>query len=253
MLRTRVIPSLTIQNRGVYRTVHFKNPKYVGDPTNALKIFNDREVDEVLIVDFSDQREWAPSQLELLQDLASEAFMPLAYSGKLKTIGQARSVLNLGYEKVAFNTAVFEQPGILREAADEFGSSSVIASIDVQKGIFGKYQVMSGLGRKKTGLSPVEHARWVEDQGAGEILLTAIHCDGTMSGYDEELISAVNDAVTLPVIAMGGAGSLEHMKKTVEETGVSAVAAGSYFVYHGRHRAVLINYPDRDELERAFP
>lgn len=252
MLRTRVIPCLLLRNGGLVKTVKFADPKYVGDPINAVRIFNEKEVDELVFLDISATPAGRGPNLELVRDIATEAFMPFGYGGGVRTIDQVASLVALGVEKVVLNTVATEQPGFVRDASRLVGSSSVVVSIDVRRSLFGKYEVVTCSGTRKTGLDPVEWARRVEDLGAGEIFLTAVDRDGTQKGYDVPLLRQVTDAVSIPVIASGGAGSLDDFRAAVCEGRASAVAAGSLFVFHGRHRAVLITYPEYANLQQVF-
>lgn len=252
MLRTRVIPCLLLQNQGLVKTVRFKNPTYVGDPINAVKIFNEKEVDELIFLDISASRSGQQPNLEVIRAIASQCFMPFCYGGGVRDIGTIRQIFSLGAEKVAVNSHALAHPELIREAADTFGSQSIVAAIDVKKNLFGSYRVHDSSRSSATGLDPVSHAVNMEKQGAGEILLTSVDRDGTQQGYDIELIRRVTAAVGIPVIACGGAGSLQHLAAAVNEAKASAVAAGSLFVFYGKHRAVLINYPDVAEMERLL-
>jgi cyclase len=252
VLRTRVIPCLLLRNGGLVKTVKFADAKYVGDPINAVRIFNEKEVDELVFLDISATPAGRGPNLELVRDIATESFMPFGYGGGVRTIEQVASLVALGVEKVVLNTVATEQPGFVREASRLVGSSSVVVSIDVRRSLFGKYEVVTCSGTRRTGLDPVEWARRVEDLGAGEIFLTAVDRDGTQKGYDVPLLRQVTDAVSIPVIASGGAGSLEDFRAAVCEGRASAVAAGSLFVFHGRHRAVLITYPEYANLQQVF-
>ncbi|MGV8058418.1 MAG: AglZ/HisF2 family acetamidino modification protein [Smithellaceae bacterium] len=252
MLRTRVIPCLLLRGNGFYKTTKFKNPVYLGDPINILKIFNDKEVDEILVLDIGATLMQKEINMSLLNDFASECFMPLGYGGGIKNIEQMKAVFNLGFEKVAINTAAYENPELVSQAANIFGNQSVVVSIDVKKSLLGSYEVMTGSGSKKTGRHPAEYAREMESRGAGEIIVNAIDLDGTMEGYDLKLIKLVTSAVSIPVIACGGAGNVDDLGVAVKEGGASAVAAGAMFVFQGPHRAVLINFPLPEELESIF-
>ncbi len=253
MLKTRVIPCLLLRNQGLVKTVRFRDPTYVGDPINAVRIFNDKEVDELVLLDIAAGLEGARPNMRLLAEIAEECFMPLAYGGGLRTIDDIKAVVALGVEKVSINSAAVEDPDLVSRAADAVGSQSVVASIDVKRSLFGKYEVHVRGGRKATGLDPAQFAAAMEKKGAGEIMLNAIDRDGTQKGYDIELIRRVAARVSIPVIACGGAGKVEDFAAAVKEGGASAVAAGSMFVFHGKHRAVLISYPSRAELEKALP
>jgi cyclase len=249
MLKTRVIPCLLLRGAGLVKTTRFKDPKYVGDPINAIRIFNDKEVDELLLLDITASRDARTPAFRVVEEVACECFMPLAYGGGIRSVDDARRILKLGVEKVVFNTTAWRDPAVLEAAAREFGAQAVVASIDVRRRLFGRYEVYVEAGTKATGADPVEYAKRLQALGAGEILLTAIDRDGTMEGYDLELVGKVSSAVDIPVIASGGAGSVGHFRTAVRDAGADAVAAGAMFVFHGPHRAVLITYPSRSELE----
>ncbi len=253
MLKTRVIPCLLLRGRGLYKTVKFKNPKYVGDPVNAVKIFNEKEVDEIILLDIAATAERREPNFELIRDVASECFMPLTYGGAVSSLEHIRKLQRLGVEKVSLNSAAYRDRKTVAVACDTFGSSSVIAAIDTRKTILGKDEVWIDGGRTNTHSDPVQYAKELERLGVGEILVNSIDRDGTMTGYNTELLRKIASAVKLPIIACGGAGSLAHMGEAVREAGISAVAAGSMFVFHGKHRAVLINYPSRSQLEEYLP
>lgn len=252
MLRTRVIPTLLLRGSGLVKTQKFRDPRYVGDPINAIKIFNDKEVDELILLDIAASREGRGPAFSILEDIASECFMPVAYGGGITTVDEIRRILKTGIEKVVINTAALANPQLVRAAAREFGSQAVIASIDVKRRLLGRYEVYADGGTKATGRDPVEWAKEMESSGAGEIVLNAIDRDGTMKGYDIDLLSRVATAVQVPVIASGGAGSVADFGRAVKEAGVAAVAAGAMFVFHGPHRAVLITYPSQAELSAAL-
>jgi imidazole glycerol-phosphate synthase subunit HisF len=252
MLRTRVIPCLLLRGQGLVKTTRFKEPKYVGDPINAIRIFNDKEVDELVVLDITATREGRAPNFERIEEFASECFMPLAYGGGLSTVDQARRLLKLGVEKVIFNATAWRSSEVLRQASKEFGAQAVVASIDVRRKLLGRYEVVIDSANVGTGVDPVTYAKQMEDLGVGEILLTAVDRDGTMKGYDLELLSRVSRAVSVPVIASGGAGSLADFRAAVTEGGASAVAAGAMFVFYGPHRAVLITYPSPAELAANF-
>jgi cyclase len=253
MLRTRVIPCLLLQDGGLVKTVRFKAPTYIGDPVNAIRIFNEKEVDELIFLDIRATREARGPALSTIADFTSECFMPVGYGGGIRSVDDARAVLGLGVEKVIVNAAAIDRPALVTELSREFGAQAVVVSIDVGKKLLSGYEVVRDGGSKKTALNPIEHARRMVDLGAGEIFLNAVDRDGAGTGLDVPLIRAVSDAVSVPVIACGGAGSLEHLREAVVDGGASAVAAGSLFLFHGKHRAVLITYPDRKELERLLP
>ena len=251
MLQTRVIPCLLLRNGGLVKTVRFKDPKYVGDPINAVRIFNDKEVDELVFLDIGATPSGKGPNFDLLADIASEAFMPFAYGGGVTTADQVKQLFALGVEKVVLNTAVATNPELVAASASLAGSSSVVVSVDVRRGLLGTYSVHVRGGQVDLRRDPVVYAREIEQLGAGEILLNSIDRDGTQSGYDLELVERVAQAVSIPVVAAGGAGSLQHFRAAVD-AGASAVAAGSFFVFHGKHRAVLITYPGYHELQALF-
>ena len=249
MIRPRVIPCLLLQDRGLVKTVRFKNPKYLGDPINIVRIFNDKEVDELVFLDIQATPENRPPSFDLLRNITSECFMPLGYGGGIRSMDDVRQLLSIGIEKIILNTSAVETPTLIRSAADYAGSSSVVISVDVKKNVLGKYEVYTRGGRKGTGLDPVRHAVEVEGKGAGEILINSIDRDGLMEGYDLEIIRRISDAVGIPVVACGGAGNIQHLKDAIKLGGASAAAAGSMFVFQGPLRGVLISYPSPQELK----
>jgi cyclase len=231
--------------------VRFREPRYVGDPINAVRIFNEKEVDELVFLDIAATASGKGPNFDLLHHIASEAFMPFGYGGGITDAGQIRKLFAMGVEKIVLNTAAEAHPELVSEAAALAGSSSVVVSIDVKKSWLGRYGVYTRAGQHDTRRDPVELAREMQARGAGEILLNSIDRDGTFSGYDLPLIAAVAQAVDIPVVACGGAGELRHFREAVDH-GASAVSAGSLFVFHGRHKAVLITYPDYTDLEKLF-
>jgi len=238
----RVIVALTMMEGRLVRTRRFGSPSYVGDPINTVRIFSEKGADELLLLDIGGE-DLQPSALPFLADVAAEALMPIAYGGGIRTIDHIRSVIRSGFEKVVLNTVLHSTPSLATQAAEEFGSQAVIGSIDVRTGLLGRQSVRSRCGRQRTGADLIEHAKACEQAGCGEILLTSIDRDGSMRGYDLELVRRVASAVGVPVIALGGAGD-RHDLEAALSAGASAVAAGSLFVYWGPRRAVLINYPD---------
>ena len=249
MLSTRVIPCLLLRGEGLVKTVKFRDPTYVGDPINAVRIFNDKEVDELVFLDILATVEKRPPQIDLIKDIATECFMPFGYGGGIQDVDTAKKILKMGSEKVIFNSAATNLE-LIREAADLFGSQSVVVSMDVKRGRRGKYEVFTHSGTVGTKQNPIQYAKNVEAAGAGEIFLNSIDRDGTMEGYDIELLKSVTSVVNVPVVACGGAGILRHFQEATLKGGASAVSAGSMFVFHGPHRAVLINYPTQDELKQ---
>jgi imidazole glycerol-phosphate synthase subunit HisF len=252
MLKTRVIPCLLLKNNGLVKSVKFKSPTYVGDPINAVKIFNDKEVDELLFIDIEASRRKRGPDLDFIVKISREAFMPFGYGGGIRSIDDVKALMRLGVEKVSINAYAIENPDFISAAAEICGSQSVVAAIDVKKDLFGHHRVYEHVSGKTSKLNPVEFARLMEQKGAGEILLNSVDRDGTFSGYDIELIRKVTSAVNIPVIALGGAGSLNDFAAAVHEGKASAVAAGSFFVFYGPHRAVLITYPDKNQLKQLL-
>ena len=250
MFRTRVIPCLLLKNLGLVKTIQFKDPKYIGDPMNAIKIYNDFEADELVFLDINASKENRTINLEFVKKVGQEAFMPFAVGGGIKKIEHVKNVFNSGAEKVVINTAAIENPNLIKEAAEIFGSQSIILSIDAKKEK-NSYKVYTHGGTKQTNFSPSELANKMESLGVGEILINSIDQDGTMLGYDLDLIKAVSSAVNIPVVACGGAGCLQDFIKAIR-AGATAVAAGSLFVYSGRNKGILITYPDKKELEEIF-
>lgn len=249
MIRPRVIPALLLKGQGLVKTVKFKEPKYLGDPINIVRIFNDKEVDELVLLDITATPENRGPQFDLLKDITSEAFIPLAYGGGIRSMDDVRKLLSIGIEKLIMNTSAVENTSLIRETADHAGSQAVVASIDVKKNFLGKYEIFTRCGQKKTGLDPVKHAIEMEKMGAGEIIINSIDRDGTMQGYEVELVRRVADAVHVPVVACGGAGNLSHVSEVIKQGHASAAAAGSLFVFQGPLRGVLISYPTPKELK----
>lgn len=251
-MRPRVIPCLLLKNHGLVKTINFKNPRYLGDPINTVRIFNNKEVDEICILDITATRENKAPDIEYLKEIAGEAFIPLSYGGGITSMRQVEQIFHAGYEKVIMNTALINQETLVREAVAYAGSQSIVASIDVKRDILGKYKCYIQDGTTVTDKSPVETAKYAESLGAGEILLNSISCDGRMKGYDISLVQSVAEAVDIPVIACGGAKDLDDIKKVITEGHAHAAAAGSFFVYYGTEKAVLISYP-AEEIEKMFP
>jgi imidazole glycerol-phosphate synthase subunit HisF len=249
MLKTRVIPAMLLKERGFVKTRQFKKPVYLGDPKNIVRIFNDKEVDELAIFDITASREGRRPDFDYLKELTVECFMPVCYGGGVRHLEDIEQLFALGIEKVAINTYAIENPRFIQEISTHFGSQSIMISIDVKKDMFGRYTCRTLSGRKNSSISPVQFAQKMQDCGAGEILINAIDCDGIMKGYDIPLIKTVTSVVDIPVIACGGAGNTSHFQQAVTLGGASAVAAGSFFVFQGPHRAVLISYPNYKELE----
>lgn len=247
----RVVPCLLLQDGGLVKTTRFAKPRYVGDPINAVRIFNDKYVDELVFLDIRASRTGAQPDYDLIERIAGECFIPLCYGGGINNLAQARRIVASGVEKVAINSMAIDQPGLLTELSRELGASSVVAGIDVKRDLFGRARVYHPGRRRITALDPVEHARAVVAAGAGEIFLNSVDRDGTGAGFDLDLLGRVTDAVNVPVIVCGGAATLDDMRQAVK-TGASAAAAGSMFVFYGPHRAVLINYPAYASVRELF-
>ncbi|ADJ65673.1 imidazole glycerol phosphate synthase subunit HisF [Herbaspirillum seropedicae] len=252
MLRTRVIPALLLQHESLVKTQRFSTFDYVGDPCNTVRIFNELEVDELFFLDIAASREKKGPNLQLLADIANECFMPLGYGGGIRSLDDARSVFSIGFEKVAVNTHALENPSLISEIATEYGSQAVVVSVDVKGGVLGGQTVRSHSGRHNTGRDPVAWAQEAERLGAGELFLTAIDREGTWSGFDIDLVKKVTDAVSIPVIAHGGAGSLSDIRKVVKQAGASAVALGSMVVYQKQGNGILVHFPETKELEATL-
>jgi cyclase len=252
MFRPRVIPVLLLKGQGLVKSVRFKDYRYIGDPINAVKLFNDMNADELAFLDIMANSEKRSISLDFVKRVGEEANMPFSAGGGIRSIDEIRQILSAGAEKVILNTIAAENPIFVKEASDEFGSSTIVVSLDVNKNLFGKEMTYIYSGKKATRHDPVSFAKLMEEMGAGELIVNSIDHDGTMKGYDIGLTRRVSEAVSIPVVAMGGAGNTDDLKKAVDEGYASAVAAGSLFVYHGQRRAVLINYPDSKELNRMF-
>jgi cyclase len=252
MLRPRIIPSLLVQDNGLVKTVNFRNPKYVGDPINAVRIFNDKEVDELAIFDIDATVMGKEPNYSLIERLASQSMMPLCYGGGVKTVEQAQHIFRLGIEKIALSSVVLENPKLITEIAERVGSQSVIVVLDVKKKLLGGYEVFTHNGEKATGVCPIKFAEEAQRLGAGEIVINSIDKDGVMKGYDFDLITKVRETLTVPMTVLGGAGSLEDIEKVINKFGVIGVAAGSLFVFKGPYKAVLINYPTQLEKNKIF-
>lgn len=251
MLRTRIIPALLLRNASLVKTMQFGRFQYVGDPCNTVRIFNELEVDELVFLDITATRENRPPNLSLLADIANECFMPLGYGGGIKRFEDAKAILRLGFEKIIINSFAVENTKFISRLAEHFGSQAVIVSIDVKRTLFRDNKVYTRSGTVNTSRDPVEWAQEVESLGAGEILLTSIDREGTWRGFDLQLVRSVADAVNIPIIAHGGAGSLAHLGQVVGQ-GASAVAVGSMVVFQKKGMGVLVNFPDPEQIEAAI-
>jgi cyclase len=252
MLRPRIIPSLLLHERGLVKTVNFKSPKYVGDPINTFRIFNEKEVDELAFFDIDATVLHQEPDYVLIEKLANQSRMPLCYGGGVKTVEQAQKIFALGIEKIALSSAVIETPQLVTQIAERVGSQSVIVVLDVRKSFFGGYQVYTHNGKKSTGINPFRFAQELEKLGAGEIIINSIDQDGVMKGYDLHLIDKIAESISIPMTVLGGAGSLSDIEKVIHKHGVIGVAAGSLFVFKGPYKAVLINYPNQTEKDTIF-
>ncbi|WP_111393470.1 AglZ/HisF2 family acetamidino modification protein [Algoriphagus aquaeductus] len=255
MLRARIIPCLLVHKKGLVKTVNFKDPKYVGDPINAVKIFNEKEVDELMVLDIDATVENRGPNFEMIKNLAQECRMPFCYGGGVTTVEQAKRIIELGAEKVALSSSAIKNPQLLREIGKAVGIQSVVVVLDVKKkGLLsgGGYDVYIKNGKEKAGIKLKEFIQQLNEIGVGELVINSIDKDGTMSGYDLSLISTVRDLTDFPMTVLGGAGSLEDVKSIISNYKIIGVAAGSLFVFKGKYRAVLINYPNREEKFRLF-
>ena len=248
MLRPRIIPCLLVKDGGLVKTLNFAEPKYVGDPINAVRIFNEKEVDELIVLDIDATAENREPDYKMIANLAAECRMPLCYGGGVKTVEQVQKIISLGVEKVAMSAAAVGTPELISAAAAKVGRQSVVVVMDVKKsGQYQRYEVFTHNGTRGTGLDPVAFARRAAAQGAGEVVVNAIDCDGKMAGYDLELTSQVREAISLPLTVLGGAGALSDIEGLIRRFGIVGAAAGSFFVFKGKYRAVLISYPSRAE------
>lgn len=250
--RTRVIPCLLLKGDSLVKTVKFKEYNYIGDPINTVRIFNELEVDELVFLDITATRENRGPNFKILENIANECFMPLAYGGGLRNFEDIKTIFNIGFEKVVINSAAFEDPALITRVSEVYGAQAIIASIDYKKNIFGKNNVYSKGGTKKEKFSPDEWAIELEKKGAGEILLTSMDQDGTWDGYDLKTIRKISKSVSIPLIASGGAGSLIHLGEAINEGGASAVAVGSMVVFQKKDMGVLVNFPDKKKLKEIL-
>lgn len=247
MRRIRIIPVLTLQNEKLVKTIRFKNPTYIGDPINAVKIFNEKEVDEIVILDITATKEKREPNYNKIEEIASEAFMPFAYGGGITKLSQIEKLFKLGIEKVVLNSVLETNMGLVSEAAKIFGSQSIVASIDIKKNLFGKTNAYKISGTTKIDVPLLDFVKQLEQAGVGEFFINSIDKDGTYSGYDLDLIKQLSTQVSAPIVVCGGASSIDSFLPAIQH-GASAVAAGSMFVYTGSTRGILINYPKQEDL-----
>ncbi len=251
MIQARVIPCLLLQGNGLVKTKKFKDAVYVGDPVNAVRIFSDKEADEIVILDIDASREGREPNYALIAEMAGEAFMPVAYGGGVRSLEQIRRLIRSGVEKVVINTLATESTDTIRAAVEVFGSQAIVGAVDVRRKLLGGYAVVRKSATETTRLNLLQHIENLVQAGVGELFINDVERDGTMAGYDLSLIRSVSQS-PVPVVVCGGAGTLEHLREAVLDGGASGVAAGSMFVFHGKHRAVLINYPKTGELGKIF-
>lgn len=250
MLYPRIIPCLLVHDKGLVKTVKFSDPKYVGDPINAVRIFNEKEVDELIVLDIDATVENREPDYKMIENLASECRMPLCYGGGIKTVEQAEKIFSLGVEKIAISSAAIENPELIQEIAERVGSQSMVVVLDVKKSFFGGYEVLTHNGKKKTGINPVKYLQTLQKLGIGEIVINSIDNDGVMKGYDMNIIEEIHNVAKVPLTAIGGASCLEDIGKLINKFGIIGIAAGSLFVFKGKYKAVLINYPSHEDKEK---
>lgn len=251
MIQARVIPCLLLHGNGIVKTKKFKEAVYIGDPVNAVRIFSDKEADEIVILDIDASREGREPNYELIAEMAGEAFMPVAYGGGVRSLEQIRRLIRSGVEKVVINTLATESTDTIRAAVDVFGSQAIVGAVDVRTKLLGGYAVVAKSATVTTKLNLKQHIQSLLQAGVGELFINDVDRDGCMTGYDMALVRSVTQA-SVPVVVCGGAGTLAHLREAVIDGGASAVAAGSMFVFHGKHKAVLINYPKAAELQEIF-
>ena len=248
MFRPRIIPVLLLKGQGLVKSTGFKNYKYIGDPINAVRLFNDLRADELIFLDILATREKRMISLDFVKHVGEEANMAFGVGGGIRTIDQIQRVIGAGAEKVVIGTHAAERPDFIKEASEAFGSSTITVCMDIKRSFFGGEMVCIEGGSKQTKYNPVDFAQLMEEKGAGELIVQSVKKDGSMEGYDIRLIDKISHAVTIPVVALGGAGKIEHLRQAYTEGHASALAAGSMFVYQGPHRGVLINYPEKNEI-----
>lgn len=251
IINKRIIPTLLISNGKLVKTVNFGNKIYVGDPINAIKIFNDKEVDELILIDIDASKTKSQINYKLVEDCASECFMPLCYGGGIKNIDDATHLFSLGIEKICIQSSYFNDPNLLTELSSKYGSQAIVVSLDFKKNIFGNYNIINSSNGSVIKKNLNELLSELTELGAGEILMNVINNDGKMSGMDLEMINKITSNTSLPLIALGGVGSLFDIKNAFMN-GASAVSAGSFFVFNGPHKAVLITYPKQNEITKIF-
>lgn len=252
MLRPRVIPCLLVHKKGLVKTMNFKNPKYVGDPLNAVRIFNEKQVDELTVLDIDATVERREPDYKMIENLASECRMPLCYGGGVKNVDQAQRIFSLGVEKIALSSSVIQNPNLITQISEKVGSQSVVVVLDVKKKLLGGYEVFTYNAKQSTRLNPIEFAKLITSLGAGEIVINSIDNDGIMKGYDITLMDKIRNVTSLPLTALGGAGSINDIGSLINKFGIIGAAAGSMFVFKGIYKAVLINYPTPEEKDQLI-
>ena len=249
MLRTRVIPVLLLKNGGLYKGKKFKDHKYVGDPINTVKIFNEKQVDELVILDIEASQKNKLIDYQLIEEVAGEAFMPIAYGGGIKTVKEVQKIFSLGIEKVILNTNAILNPTLVQTLVGKFGSQSIVFSLDTKPNLFKKNEVYIKSGSQKVKGNVIDIAIQMQNLGVGEIFLNCIHKDGTRMGYDLELIKMVSNHIQIPLVSLGGVGSFNHLIEG-KKAGAHGLAVGSFFVFHGPHKGVIISYLNQEEIEK---
>lgn len=252
MLQKRVIPCLLLHKNGLYKTEKFKKPTYIGDPINAIKIFNEKEVDELIFLDIDASKEKKEPNYKMIEDIAGECFMPLCYGGGVKTIEQMKKIYALGVEKISLSSQAVLNPMFIKEATNIFGTQSVIITLDIKKDFWGKRKIYIYNGTKNTKLDPIEFIKYIELFGVGEIVINSINNDGMMNGYDIEFLKEVKLNTKVPIVALGGAGNFEHIEEVINISNVDAVACGSLFIYQGPLKGVLIHYPSYEKIQEIL-
>ncbi len=248
MFRPRVMPVLLLKNKGLVKSIRFKQHKYIGDPINAVRIFNDLKADELVFLDIAASLEKRTIDKDLVTTIGQHANMPFAVGGGITDLEQIRALLKAGSEKVVINTQAVLRPGFIHDASEEFGSSTIMVCMDIRKRVFGRKCPWILGGTKAVKYDPVDFAQLMEQKGAGELIVQSIDRDGSMDGYDIDLLKSISEAVSIPVVALGGAGQLSHLEEAYKDAKVNALAAGSLFVYKNKDRGVLINYPEKKEM-----
>ena len=252
MYRPRIIPVLLLQNKGLVKSIRFNNHRYIGDPINAVRIFNDLKADELAFIDIRATKENRTISIDFVKNVGEEANMPFSAGGGIRTLEDIRKIIGAGAEKVILNSIAGKNPGFITDAANAFGTSTITVCIDVKKDFLGKEKVWINAGKKSINSDPVQYAKQIEESGAGEIIIQSIDRDGTMKGYDVNLVKKIADSVSIPVVALGGAGEWDHLIELNAEVSLNGLAAGSLFIYHGERRAILVNYPGRQEILKLF-